>query len=101
MIKNFEFEEAGRRYICTVETPRHAGMEPWWWYSVATEEGTTRYAPFEAKPTDTQKSVKTRIIAHYEEVLAIKARPVNPRPHWQRPATPPATTPPATTQTAP
>lgn len=62
-------------------------MPPWWWYSIATDTGTTtRYAPFEAKATDTKQSVQARIIKHYEEVLAIKARPVHPRPQWQRPA---------------
>ncbi|MDQ3082087.1 MAG: hypothetical protein M3R07_07715 [Gemmatimonadota bacterium] len=100
MITNFEFEDAGRRFTCTVETPSHAGMQPWWWFSVATEGGTTRYAPFEAKPNDTKKSVQSRIVAYYEEVLAIKARPVHPRPQWQRPAAqPPAA--PATTEPAP
>jgi hypothetical protein len=83
---DFEFEDSGRRFVCTVETPRHAGMPPWWWYSIATDQGTTtRYAPFEAKPSDTRPSVQARIIKHYEEVLAIKARPVHPRPQWQRP----------------
>jgi len=85
MISDFEFEEGGRRFVCSVETPRHAGMPPWWFFSIATETGTTRYAPFEAKATDTKKSVQARIVAHYEEVLAIKARPVHPRPVWQRP----------------
>lgn len=100
MISNFEFEDSGRRFVCTVETPSHAGMQPWWWFSVATEGGTTRYAPFEASPSDTKKSVQARIIAHYEEILAIKARPVQPRPQWQRPTpaaaakpAPPAQTP--------
>lgn len=79
--------------MCSVETPRHEGMPPWWWFSVATEGGTTRYAPFEAKASDTKKSVQARVIKHYEEVLAIKARPVHPRPHWQRPTPAPAAAP--------
>ncbi len=89
MTDDFEFEDAGRKFICSVETPRHAGMPPWWWFSVADEKGTTRYAPFEAKPSDTRRTVQARIIKHYEEVLAIKARPVHQRPHWQKPAAPP------------
>ena len=66
-------------------------MPPWWWFTVPAEGG-TRYAPFEAKPSDTRKSVQTRIVKHYEEILAIKARPVHPRPQWQRPARPAAVT---------
>ena len=86
LIGNFEFDDAGRHFVCTVETPSHAGMQPWWWFSVATESGATRYAPFEASSTGTKQSVKARVIAHYEEVLAIKARPVHPRPTWHKPA---------------
>ena len=89
MIKDFEFEDGGLKFICTVETPRHAGMAPWWWYKVANSEG-TRYAPFEAKESDTRQSLPARIVKHYEEVLAIKARPVHPRPQWQRPVRPEA-----------
>lgn len=66
-------------------------MPPWWWFRVDTGE-TTRYAPFEALATDTKKSVQPRIVAYYEQVLAIKARPVHQRPIWRKPETaaPPA-----------
>jgi hypothetical protein len=100
MTDDFEFENAGRRFICSVETPRHAGMAPWWWYGVADEQGTTRYAPFEAKASDTRRSVQSRIIKHYEEVLAIKARPVHQRPQWQKPAPASSPTTPAVPQQA-
>jgi hypothetical protein len=86
VITDFEFEDEGRCFICSVETPRHAGMPPWWWFKVSVDQGRTRYAPFEAKPSDTRQSVQKRIVKHYEEVLAIKARPVHPRPQWQKPA---------------
>ena len=84
MTKDFEFEEGGRTFSCTVEAPLHAGMPPWWWFRVDTGES-TRYAPFEALPTDTRKSVQPRIVAYYEQVLAIKARPVHQRPMWRKP----------------
>ena len=84
MTQDFEFVDAGRTFFCTVEAPRHAGMPPWWWFRLDNSE-TTRYAPFEAKPTDTKQSVQKRVIAYYAEVLAIKARPVHQRPTWQRP----------------
>jgi hypothetical protein len=89
VIDNFEFDDSGRHFVCSVETPSHAGMQPWWWFSVTTEGANTRYAPFEASNSDTKQSVKTRIVAHYEEVLAIKARPVHARPAWQKPAVTP------------
>lgn len=86
MTKEFEFEDAGRTFTCTVESPLHAGMPPWWWFRVDTSES-TRYAPFEALSTDTKKSVQPRIVAYYEQVLAIKARPVHQRPMWRKPET--------------
>ena len=93
MTKEFEFEDAGLTFFCTVEAPLHVGMPPWWWFRVDTGES-TRYAPFEALATDTRKSVQTRIVAYYAEVLAIKARPVHQRPMWRKPETviPPAGT---------
>ncbi|MEJ7759741.1 MAG: hypothetical protein WKF55_09115 [Gemmatimonadaceae bacterium] len=87
MIKEFEFVDAGRTFFCSVETPRHAGAPPWWWFRV-NDEGSTRYAPFEAQPSDTRKSVQERVVAYYAEVLAIKARPVHQRPVWHKPARP-------------
>ena len=82
--------DAGRKFFCKVEAPLHAGMPPWWWFRLDTSES-TRYAPFEALPTDTKQSVQPRIVAYYEQVLAIKARPVHQRPVWRKPEiTPPA-----------
>ena len=59
-------------------------MEAWWWFRLDTE-GNTRYAPFEAKPTDTKESVSSRVIAYYADLQAIKARPVHQRPKWNSP----------------
>ena len=84
MIKDFEFNDAGRTFFCSVESPRHAGMQPWWWFRLD-GDATTRYAPFEQSPDDTQQSVKGRVIAYYAELLAIKARPVHQRATWHRP----------------
>ncbi len=85
MTKDFEFIDTGRTFYCSVEAPRHAGMPPWWWFRIDTDATTTRYAPFEASPKDTQQSVRARIIVYYAELLAIKARPVHQRQAWQRP----------------
>ena len=84
MTKDFEFVDGGRTFFCTVERPRHAGMEAWWWFRIDGEQN-TRYAPFEASPADTQQSVEQRVIAYYAELLAIKARPVHQRPKWNGP----------------
>src|SRR5256885_8264240 len=50
----------------------------------------SRYAPFEASATDTRQSVQTRIIAYYEQLLAIKARPAYQKPAWKKPERPAA-----------
>jgi hypothetical protein len=101
-MKDFEFVDEGNTFFCSVETPRHEGMPPWWFFKLNSAD-TTRYAPFEASATDTPQNVKPRIIAYYAQVLAIKARPVHPRPAWRKPERPeamtavaaPAPTPPA------
>jgi hypothetical protein len=84
VIKEFEFVDSGRTFSCSVEVPRQQGMSPWWWFRVDTAE-TTRYAPFEASPSDTKQSVQKRIIAYYAALLAIEARPAYQRPAWRKP----------------
>jgi hypothetical protein len=86
--KDFEFVDGERKFFCSVETPRQAGMQPWWWFRLDTSES-TRYAPFEASPTDTKESVQKRIIAYYAALLATEARPAYQRPVWQKPVRPP------------
>ena len=83
-ITEFEFVDGGRKFLCSVEVPRHAGMPPWWWFSLDTS-GSTRYAPFAASPDDTKESVQERIVAYYAALLAIEARPVHQRPTWKKP----------------
>jgi hypothetical protein len=84
LTKDFEFVDQGHTFFCSVERPRHAGMDAWWFFRIDSEQN-TRYAPFAASPDDTQKSVQRRIIAYYAELLAIKARPVHQRPKWNSP----------------
>ena len=69
MTKEFQFVDGERTFFCSVEVPRQAGMQPWWWFRLDTSES-TRYAPFEASPSDTKESVQTRIIAYYAALLA-------------------------------
>jgi hypothetical protein len=90
MPQEFEFVDSGRKFICSVEVPSRTGMTAWWWFRVDSAES-TRYAPFEASASDTRQSVQTRIIAYYEQLLAIQARPAYQKPAWkkpERPATP-------------
>ncbi|MEP6551031.1 MAG: hypothetical protein ABJB95_07600 [Gemmatimonadales bacterium] len=87
--REFQFEDSGRTFFCSVESPGQQGMPPWWWFRLD-KEGTTRYAPFEASASDTNKSVKARIIAYYAELLAIEARPAYQRPAWTKPQKPAA-----------
>jgi hypothetical protein len=85
--KDFEFVDSGRKFFCSVEVPRQAGMLPWWWFRLDNGES-TRYAPFEASANDTQQSVQERIIVYYAALLATEARPVHQRPVWQKPNRP-------------
>jgi hypothetical protein len=86
-MKEFEFVDEGRTFFCSVEVPRQQGMAPWWWFRLDSES-TTRHAPFEASPSDTRQSVRTRILAYYAELLAIRARPAHQRPVWRKPEVP-------------
>ena len=87
VMKDFEFVDAGRKFICSVEVPGQTGMKPWWWFRL--DNGTTtRYAPFEASASDTKQSVQKRIVAYYAELLAIEARPPLQRPVWRKPERP-------------
>lgn len=52
----------------------------WWWVQVSGDS--TRHAPFRAVPEDDLESVRTRVIAYYENVLAQRAAP--PSGWWSR-----------------
>ena len=89
MPQEFEFVDSGRKFICSVEVPSRTGMTAWWWFRVDSAES-TRYAPFEASASDTRQSVQARIIAYYEQLLAIQARPAYQKPAWKKPERPAA-----------
>ncbi|PYO47154.1 MAG: hypothetical protein DMD72_10725 [Gemmatimonadetes bacterium] len=86
-VREFQFVDGERTFFCSVEVPSREGMAPWWWFRVDSS-GNTRYAPFEAKPSDTTQSVRARIIAYYAELLAIQARPAYQKPPWRKPEKP-------------
>jgi hypothetical protein len=87
VIKGFDFIDGERKFFCSVEAPGQTGMPLWWWFRLDTGTS-TRYAPFEASPSDTKQSVQARIVAYYAELLAIEARPPIQRPVWRKPERP-------------
>jgi hypothetical protein len=91
-MKRLEFTDGDRTFICSAETsPATPGMF-WWWMSVTGES--SRYAAFRAEVSDTAPTLRARILAYYEQLLADRARPAVTRTHWsQRRAAAQATAP--------
>lgn len=75
---SFSFIENERTYTCTREGLRGAQDDPWWWFSVSSDDR-HRYAPFRAEPGDTEASVRPRVVAYYEDLLVRRAAPAEPR----------------------
>jgi hypothetical protein len=84
---NFTFVDHDRTFTCRVEAARHAPAEAWWWFNVSTERY-ERHAPFRAAATDTPGDVQARVVAYYDDLLARRAAPAQPR--WGRRTTPAA-----------
>jgi hypothetical protein len=82
-IAGFEFVDAGRTFTCSVEAPRAARPEGWWWFRVTPDVRDQRYAPFRASADDTRDGVRTRIVAYYDDLLARRAMPSTNTP-WAR-----------------
>jgi hypothetical protein len=83
MEQAFQFEDGGRTYTCRVGgagTARTPVTASWWWFDVSGDG--QRYAPFRADVGDTQGSVRSRIVAYYDALLARRAAPRTP--WWQR-----------------
>lgn len=81
-IDGFEFVDAGRTFTCSVEAPRAARPESWWWFRVAPDTRDQRYAPFRAAADDTRDGVRARIVAYYDDLVARRALPATN--HWGR-----------------
>ena len=81
-----QFQDDGRTLTCrSASSPATPGTN-WWWLEVTGES--QRYAAFRTEPTDTPENLRPRIVAHYENLLAERARPATFRPHWSgRPKT--------------
>jgi hypothetical protein len=81
LIEGFEFIHGDRKFVCSVERPWPNSKDAWWWFTVSADER-HRYAPFQAASSDTRASVRTRIVAYYENLLARRAEP--PTSYWRR-----------------
>ncbi len=81
LLNAFEFEKDGLRFSCRVEAATGARKDAWWWFGVSTDDR-HRYAPFRAEETDTESSVKARVLQYYADLLARRAEPV--ASHWRR-----------------
>jgi hypothetical protein len=79
--QTFSFIDAGRTFTCRVERSRPHTNDTWWWFDVSTERY-ERHAPFRAEDTDTPAAVRSRVVAYYDELLARRAAPAQPR--WQK-----------------
>jgi len=79
-MKELRFEDGGRTFTCVAESCRATPDTVWWWINVSGDG--QRYAAFHRKSTDTAASVKPRVVAYYEKLLADRARPPEPRVHW-------------------
>lgn len=83
-MKFMEFEDQGRTLTCrSGSSPATPGTN-WWWLDVTGE--TQRYAAFRTEAGDTPENLRPRILAHYAQLLADRARPAVFRPRWGRPA---------------
>ncbi len=67
-IKGFDFVDGDRAFTCHVEEQRGDRPDTWWWFVVSGDR--SRYAPFRAEKSDTEASVRERVIAYYAERLA-------------------------------
>ena len=84
MIGSFRFENEGRSYACRVAGTASAKKDVWWWFEVSGDANS--YAPFQASATDTQESVRTRVVAFYANLLYRRSLPAVSR--WGRRADP-------------
>ncbi len=81
-----EFQDGERTFTCRAESSPATPGTLWWWISVTGEN--QRYAAFRAEVDDTAPTLRPRVLAYYEQLLADRARPREIRSHWsqRRPA---------------
>lgn len=79
-MKLMEFKDGDRMFVCRAESSPATPGTLWWWISVTGES--SRYAAFRAEPDDTERRLRPRILAYYEQMLADRVRPSLVRQHW-------------------
>lgn len=68
-----EFQDGERKFVCRADgSPATPGTR-WWWVSVTGES--QRYAALRVERSDTERNVRERVIAYYENLLVERARP--------------------------
>lgn len=80
------FNDADRTFTCRVGTSPATPGTLWWWMSVTGDPA--RYAAFRVEASDTAPTLRPRILAYYEQLLAGRARPAVMRPQWRPSAFP-------------
>lgn len=83
-----KFEDVGRTFTCEAASSPATPGTMWWWVSVSGEK--ERYAAFRVEADDTPDSVRPRVVAYYERILADRERPRLTRPTWAQRKTTPA-----------
>lgn len=82
-----EFQDGDRTFTCHAATSPATPGIAWWWVSITGES--QRYAAFRTQEDDTPPNLRSRILAYYAELVAIRARPRENGSHWaQRRAAP-------------
>ncbi len=79
-MKQLEFQDDGRTFICLAGTSPATPGTVWWWVSITGES--QRYAAFRTRSDDTPASLKTRVLAYYTQLLVDRARPREIRAGW-------------------
>ena len=75
-----QFEDVGRTFTCEAASSPATPGTLWWWVSVSGE--TQRYAAFRVEAEDTPATLRPRVVAYYEQILADRERPRITRPTW-------------------
>ena len=74
MCSNFDFTDAGRTFECEVRQGGGQRTDAWWWFRVSTDDR-HRYAPFRAVDADTEASVRSRVVAYYDDLMTRRGMP--------------------------
>lgn len=80
MRPSFSFQDSGRVFACEVGQAHARDSVMWWWFTVSSDAH--RYAPFPADASDTEDSVRSRVVTYYDALITRRTAPRQP---WVRP----------------